>query len=351
MSETEGLGGLVRKKQPQAEMPALAENIRQLSNNSTFKEAHRSIELADKPKYEAAYNTLFNPEATGEEKQGAVRTMYHLLRAARHNNENAASILNFMNVTSEFLAHLLKEKRTQEATRFAADVGNNMINRAEDVFARARELGYSEWAKQETGRLADYMSFIKGLAATFAAQMAAQQAQRFQMTSTMQQLEAIVTFVEKMDKKKKDEEEAAAKGEEKQEVPARRKKKKEEAEELLKSIEGGTETGKVTVSRFATKKLYDEVAMAQRAKDGLDVKELIQNPKFQDIYEEQRNAELRGALKDLVPAKVSQIGDVMKAGKGGQKVDLTKYDIVIQTALVTAYRKSLEQYSQQPRGG
>ncbi|MDD5340224.1 MAG: hypothetical protein PHV13_03160 [Candidatus ainarchaeum sp.] len=300
--------------------------------------------MADKPKYEHAFNTLFALEATREEKHDAIKTMYHLLRAAKHNDENATTILNFMNVTSDFLAHLLKENKAKEATRFAADVGNNRINTAEDVFGRARELGYTEWAKQETGRLSEYTSFIKSLAITFAAQMAAQQAQRFQMSSTTQQLEAIIDFVDKMVKKK--EEEKSVGGEEKKEAPAKRKKKAEEAEKLLASIEGG-ETA--SVSRFATQKLYDEVGLAQLAKDGLNVREIIKDAKFQDIYEDNRNAELRSALKDLVPAKASQVGDIMKAGKGGEKVDLGRYDIAIQTALVTAYRKSLEQY--QAKGG
>jgi hypothetical protein len=204
--------------------------------------------------------------------------------------------------------------------------------------------GYTDWVRQERDCIATYESLISTLANQYAAQMAAaRQAQQFQMTSTTQQLQAIVDFVEKMVKEKKEQDQKETP--QTQEKTAKKRKKKEEAEKLLSAIESGE---KPAVTPFAKNKLYDEVERAQVAKDGLKVNELINNTKFQTIYEDHRAEELHGALKDLVPSKLSEVADVMKAGQGGQKVNLSKYDIAIQTALVVAYRKSLEEYRKQP---
>jgi len=177
-----------------------------------------------------------------------------------------------------------------------------------------------------------------------ASQMAIEQARQFQMASTAQQLEALDSFVDKLEKRRQDEE---AKKESERAAPAEERKAKKKAS-LKKSESKETEEKEATPT-----KLYNEVRAATLLKDalledkGLEISDVIKDSKFQTIFEDQREEALRGALKNLVPSKLSQAADALKAGAGGTKADIGKYDSVVQTALVSAYRKSLEQYYEQ----
>jgi hypothetical protein len=254
---------------------------------------------------------------------------------------------------SDATKDLVQRGEVDKAKELVEKWNKGTLQTSEDILRQMQNWGYTDWVAQERDRLRSYELVISNLARQFAKEMAATQAKSFSMTSVTQQLTAITEFVE--EKLKEMEEEKKKKEGTKEAEPEskvrRRKAKKKEAEELLKKIEAGKQIETPVESKLDRMKLYDEVKAAERAKDGLDVKELINEPKFQEIYEEKRDDELRGVLKGLVPEKVGQVAEVMKSGQGGQKVSLTKYDIAIQTALVSAYRKSLEEYAKAPKAG
>ena len=283
---------------------------------------------------------------TGSENQikDAIKMLATSLQQANVPATQITSTVNFIVAHADAARQLIAKSALKELEELNRAVASNKINSTDQIFTQMDKWGYHDFVAQERGRIAEYTALIASLTAGYLQQSAAEQARQFQMASTAQQLEALDSFVDKLEKRRQDEE---AKKESERAAPAEERKAKKKAS-LKKSESKETEEKEATPT-----KLYNEVRAATLLKDalledkGLKIGDVIKDSKFQTIFEDQREEALRGALKNLVPSKLSQAAEALKAGAGGAKANIAKYDSVVQTALVSAYRKSLEQYYEQ----
>lgn len=73
----------------------------------------------------------------------------------------------------------------------------------------------------------------------------------------------------------------------------------------------------------------------------MNINDIINKPEFQSAFETCRDKELRKIISEVPP---KQIKKVLKTGKGGKNLDLSKFSLPIQTALVRAYACALDNY-------
>jgi hypothetical protein len=313
--------------------------------------------------YPNAIHTLFSKESTDPQIKTALEFVSKTLVKANYSENQIDDVLNFIGAHSKSARYLIDLKAFEKLDQLNADIANNKITTGNQILDRMQIWGFNDFVKAARALFAEYAT-IASVAISAAGQMAAQQARAFQMTSTSQQLDATNALVDDLAPeaaayKKKKKKPAAEAEEGSDEARAKKKTKAEDAKELYNKIASGTEVEKPLVSKIAQEKLYDKVERAERARSDLltkidnnaTISEVIKEPAFQGIYEDFRNKELKNALTGIVPAKVPQIAQALKAGQGGEKVDLRKFDIVIQTALVSAYAQTCEKYAREIKAG
>ncbi len=80
---------------------------------------------------------------------------------------------------------------------------------------------------------------------------------------------------------------------------------------------------------------------------GIKPADLVTDRKFQKLFEANRDEAIRPLVGSTASRTSKEIKEIVSTGRSTQKVDLTRYAEEVQTALATAYRKSLEEYYRQ----
>jgi vacuolar-type H+-ATPase subunit I/STV1 len=230
-----------------------------------------------------------------------------------------------------------------------------------DLHTQLRGWGHSDWVNEELTRLSAYESIISSFASQYSQSMAgaASQTARSAMQSIVERIRSVDDLAkQKLEElRKEDTEEKKLSPEEK------RKKLREDAEKMLREEEEGEKkTGKkapepapidLAEAKTIKAEMREEVEGIDKVRKNIlrktTLDEMFKDPKFDDIFEQHRGEE----IKEMVTRKYFKSGmvpvKVLDAIANIRPPDVASYGPVSQLGLLRAYRKSLEEYSQQLR--
>jgi len=218
-----------------------------------------------------------------------------------------------------------RKSAAQYESTFLTNVGQKLDNdvQREDMLRAAREVGFNSEAIRNAGTQLSistaFLNSILGPATALAAETAMQQ----QLLA--QQLESTEKFAADAERKRKEDEE---------------KTREESHDENAKEEAKGKKNALLKMDAEIDPHLYPEIEKINQL-DAITPGKLSNDPQFLDAFEMHRDQEWSSHIRGSQPS----IG-----GRRRDAADISTYSPVLQGAMLTAYRKSREDYQKRQEG-
>jgi hypothetical protein len=307
-----------------------------------------------KKEYAAVINTLHKQESTEEQIKSSVKTITKILVTVGYTEPQVHDVLGLLLKHADSTKYLIAMGEFEKLTRLNQEIANNKITTGDQVLDRMQGWGFNDFVRAERVRFTEYTGIVASIVASAAAPL---------IKSAMQSIVERIRSVDDLAKQKLEELRKEDTEEKKLSPEEKRKKLREAAAKILQEEEEGEKkTGKkapepaptdLSEAKTIKAEMRDEVEGIDKARKNIlrktTLDEMFRDPKFDDIFEQHRGEE----IKEMVTRKYFKSGmvpvKVLDAIANIRPPDVASYGPVSQLGLLRAYRKSLEEYSQQLR--